>query len=126
MPIKNSEDLIDALQRIPAGSLIPKPNAQAPFTVKGWGKRRGERALIYNIPNHQNPHRPHSKGITISEWEVVATYLFEHRQLSRRWFNETLPACAKEGGCNFTTIGGVFEMLGLAEYQGNGLYSANF
>jgi hypothetical protein len=32
-----------------------------------------------------------------------------------------MTACAKEGGCNFTTIGGVFEVLGYAKYE-RGMY----
>jgi hypothetical protein len=36
---------------------------------------------------------------------------------SRSWFEQSMPACAKEGGCNFTTIGGIFELLGYAVYD---------
>ena len=32
--------------------------------MKGWGIRRSEPALVYYIPNHSNPHRPHQKGYT--------------------------------------------------------------
>jgi hypothetical protein len=46
------------------GTVIPKPAAKADFLVKDIGTRRGERALIYSIPNHQNPGKPYHKGIT--------------------------------------------------------------
>ena len=43
------------------GMLIPKPDAKSDFAIKGWGKRRGEDALIYYIPNHRNPPISHTK-----------------------------------------------------------------
>jgi hypothetical protein len=52
----------------PPGTVIPKPEATASFVVKGWGKRRGENALVYRIHNHQQPGRPYEKGITVSEF----------------------------------------------------------
>jgi len=54
---------------ITVGTVIPKPDAKKDFIVKGWGKRRGEDALIYFIPNHKNPDKPYQKGITKSEFE---------------------------------------------------------
>ena len=56
-------------EMVSPGAVIPKPQAHADFIVKGWGKRRGERALVYSIPNHSNPSRPHETGVTSSEWE---------------------------------------------------------
>ncbi len=56
------------------GTVIPKPQARGDFIVKGWGMRRGKRALIYTIPNHTNPRKPYEKGITASEW----TQAFDH------------------------------------------------
>lgn len=111
----------DILKRIEAsvepGTIIPKPAATGEFVVKGWGTRRGERALIYTIPNHKNPARPYAKGITVPEWQLAYEQLLKTGEFSRAWFNEAMPACAKEGGCNFTTIGGIFQFLGVAEYQ---------
>lgn len=104
------------------GTVIPKPEAKADFRVKGWGERRGEPALIYSIPNHQNPNAPHHKGETQSEFEKAYQVLQRTGEFSRSWFNQYLPARAKEGGCNFTTIGGIFQLLGLAEYSERGTY----
>ena len=94
--------------KISPGIEIPKPQAKGKFLVKGWGRRRNEVALVYTIPNHKNPAKPYQKGITESEFEATYRQLQSSGELTRRWFNEHLPACAKEGGCNFTTIGGIF------------------
>jgi hypothetical protein len=107
---------------IDAGRLIPKPEAKSDFVVKGWGKRRGESALIYQIPNHSNPSKPYEKGITVAEFEKAHAELVKSGEMTRDWFNRNLPDCAKEGGCNFTTIGGIFELLGEANYSDRGVY----
>lgn len=104
-----------------AGNEIPKPEAKGAFLVKGLGTRRGESALIYTIPSHTG-RRPHEKGITISEFSRALAELNESGEFTRAWFNENLAACAKEGACNFTSLGGVFEMLGLASYRERGRY----
>ena len=110
---------------IPSGTVIPKPSAKADFVVKGWGKRRGEAALIYFIPNHSDPDKPYEKGVTESEFQRAFQQLSTSGEFTRSWFNEHLSECAKEGGCNFTTIGGIFEMLGEAIYSEIGLYKQN-
>ena len=102
------------------GMLIPKPDAKSDFIIKGWGKRRGEDALIYYIPNHRNPNKPYQKGITVSEWEQAFSELMERGSFSRAWFNEHMKPCMKEGTCNFTTIGGIFELLSIARYERGG------
>jgi hypothetical protein len=104
------------------GAVIPKPEAKADFVVKGWGNRRAEPALIYLIPNHGDASKPHQKGITESEFEMAFSELVSSGTLTRRWFNQYLSNCAKEGACNFTTIGGIFELLGEAAYSGRGVY----
>jgi hypothetical protein len=101
---------------------IPKPEAQAGLIVKGWGKRRGEDALIYFIPNHKNPVRPFQKGVTISEWEKAYARVMSREDFSHQWFKQNLPKCANEGDCNFTTIGGIFILLGIVEYYKRGAY----
>ncbi|MFQ5862326.1 MAG: hypothetical protein ACE5IC_04295 [Candidatus Brocadiales bacterium] len=103
------------------GTVIPKPEAKANFVVKGWGKRRGENALIYKIPNHKNPNRPYQKGITESEFRQAHRQIINNGNFTREWFDQNLQPCAEEGGCNFTTIGGIFELLGIAYYE-RGVY----
>jgi hypothetical protein len=102
--------------------IIPKPEATADFKVKGWGSRRGQKALIYLIPNHSEPTKPYQKGVTANEFTLAYNELIKSGEFTRRWFNSELPACAKEGGCNFTTIGGVFQLLGIATYESRGTY----
>lgn len=106
--------------KLVTGMKIPKPKSQADFVVTGWGVRRNERALIYAIPNHKTPTKPYRKGIMESEWIQAFEQLIKAGDFSRKWFKDSMPACAKEGSCNFTTIGGVFEVLGYAAYaRGN-------
>ena len=107
---------------ISPGLVIPKPEGRADFVVKNWGIRRGEPALIYLIPNHQNPSKPYQKGITESEFDRSFAELQKCGELTRAWFDRSLHKCAKEGGCNFTTIGGIFELLGVARYANRGTY----
>jgi hypothetical protein len=38
------------------------------------------------------------------------------------WFDHSMTVCAKEGGCNFTTMGGIFVLLGYAKYSDRGVY----
>ena len=115
-------DIVKLVEKVATpGTVIPKPMTDA-SCVKRWGRRRGERALIYIIPNRQNRNRPYSKGITESEWRRAYDRLTTYGQISRKWFHSTLPECNKEGSCNFTTIGGVFELLGLAAYVPRGIY----
>lgn len=117
-------DIIEAIKRsVITDTVIPKPAAKADFVVKGWGKRRGEEALIYYIPSHTHPHTPYQKGITVGEFRQAYDQLNRSGSLTRVWFNENMPKCAKEGGCNFTTIGGIFELLGIAKYSESGVYT---
>jgi hypothetical protein len=103
---------------IKPGTIIPKPEAKADFIVKEvWGFRRGEHALIYTIPNHKTPTKPYQKGITVSEWVRAFEHLTDAGDFSRAWFKRSMPKCAEEGGCNFTTIGGIFVLLGHATYE---------
>ena len=104
--------------------MIPKPQARSEFKVKGWGTRRGQRALIYTIPNHSNPAFPHEKGVTCAEWEQAYARLLSTGEFTKPWFDNSMPACGKEGSCNFTTIGGIFELLGHASYADRGRYKA--
>jgi hypothetical protein len=115
--------IVDRIRtNIKLGTVIPKPEATAKFTVKGWGTRRGQDALIYRIPNYSNPSKPSEKGITISEFTAACDQLIKAGSFTREWFNHALRDCAKEGGCNFTTIGGVFELLCIVKYEKRGTY----
>ena len=43
-------------------------------------------------------------------------------QLTHVWFTTTAKNGKVEGGCNFTTVGGIFCFLGFAEHAGRGRY----
>lgn len=103
------------------GVEIPKPEATEPFLVKDWGKRRGEDAIVYFIPK-KSGGKPYEKGITTSELKQAYEELCASGAFTREWFNRNLAACAKEGGCNFTTIGGLFRLIGEAQYIERGIY----
>ncbi len=108
MQTDKTKEFLDWLDQVAPGTIIPKPQARGDFLVKGWGMRRGQRALIYTIPNHNNPAKPHQKGITILEWQQAFEQLMTTGELSHSWFKASMPGCYKEGSCNFTTIGGIF------------------
>lgn len=116
--------VIDRVFKIaPPGTVIPKPFATGQFRVVRMGKRRSERALIYSIPNRKTPRRPYEKGVTVSEFNKAYDQLITAGQLTRRWFKKNVPACETEGPCNFTTVGGLFILLGKAMYTTRGVYS---
>lgn len=120
---KEQDMIIERIKKAtPPGTIISKPKAKSPFYVKGNGMRRGENALIYFIPNHTARNKPYEKGVTISEIRAAYSQLVRTGKLTRSWLCEYFPGCVKEGGCNFTTIGGLFELIGEAQYDGPGTY----
>ncbi|WP_426178202.1 hypothetical protein [Massilia sp. TWR1-2-2] len=114
--------ILDKIQSLKNGTTIPKPKATADFKIKGWGIRRGEPALTYWVPNHKSPGKPLVKGITVTEFTRAYDQLRENSSFTRTWFNINLDTCAKEGSCNFTTLGGIFQLLGVAHYARPGTY----
>ncbi len=109
--------IFDRILRVaPPGTIIPKPEAEGGFIIKGVGVRRGERAIIYRVPNHKRPEKPCEKGINASELQAAYNELLASGHLTRQWFREHLPKCDNEGSCNFTSVGGMFELLGEAVY----------
>jgi hypothetical protein len=118
----SKQELIQLIRTLPPETVIPKPEAHGDFVVKEMGRRADQDALIYKIPNHKTPSKPYQKGVTISEWESAYEHLVSTGKLTRQWFDVSLPRCGREGGCNFTTIGGIFSLLGIARYDGHGVY----
>jgi len=110
------------LRQIQPGTIIPKPAAHGDFSVKGWGRRADQDALVYLIPNHTNPSKPYEKGITLAEWVASYDYLIEKGEITRKWFDRSLTRCSSEGGCNFTTMGGILCLLGIERYAQRGVY----
>ena len=119
------EELTQKIKSLPAGTVIPKPESKKAYTIKGLGESRGEDALVYKIPkNDPEKHSKESeKRITFTAFYKAYMVLQETSQFTREWFNESLPDFAKDGGCNFTTIGGIFKLLGIAAYSKSGTYT---
>jgi len=109
--------LID--DNIKPGTIVPKPKGSTEFIVKSiWDqRRRGEGALIYTIPNRKDPSRVYLKGITKTEFIRAYQELETTGYFTRQWFINNLTGCSREGDCNFTTIGGIFDLIGLAKYE---------
>ena len=115
--------IIDQIFQVaPPGTFIPKPIATGAFRVKGRGKRRGEDALVYFIPNHSDSRKPHQKGVTASEFERAHARLVAVGELTKEWFKKHLSKCDAEGSCNFTTVGGLFVLMGDAVFSRPGTY----
>ena len=103
-------------------TIIPKPQSKEDFKIKGEGIRRKEKALIYKIPSHSKKQSYYGKGITETEYKISYQQLLDVGEFTREWFNKNLPNCAKEGSCNFTTIGGLFILQNYATYSERGIY----
>lgn len=58
-----------------------------------------------------------SETSAIRLWRLVRS-----GTLTRQWFKEHLPECDAEGDCNFTTVGGLVTLLGVAIYMKQGIY----
>ena len=115
MTIQDPKDIVAAIkEHVKPGTPIKRPRSTC--VVKSWGKRRGEPALIYTMKGGGG------KGITESEWRCAFEQLQREGELTRPWFNDALAECRKGEPCNFTTIGGVLVLLGVATYNGNGCY----
>lgn len=78
--------------------------------------------MIYTMPSHTNPTKPHRKGVTTQDLKDAYERLVSTGTFTRAWFNENMVTCRAEGGCNFTTLGGLFQLVGLATYEGAGVY----
>jgi hypothetical protein len=110
------------LRNLPSGTIIPKPSGTSEFRVKGIGMRSREDALVYRVPNRQNPSQPHEKGITMSEFQAAYIKIASDGVFTKVRFDQNLMRCSREGSCNFTTIGGLLCEFGVAAYDARGTY----
>jgi hypothetical protein len=92
---------------LPVGMKVPPD-----YTIKGLGKSRGEKALVYFVPSRAGASDS-QKRVRKSEWELVHQELNKTGRFTRRWFEMNLPDAAKDGTCSFRFIGEVFVLLGL-------------
>ncbi|MCX6629118.1 MAG: hypothetical protein NTW28_15985 [Candidatus Solibacter sp.] len=103
LPVMTWEDAYQALKRLPIGTPIPKVDSTREYKIKQWSYRDGEERLSYTVAN---------KSIPVS-W---IRGCFEELRSTRFYHGKDL------GGCNFTTIGGLFVLIGIAERAGAGFY----
>ncbi len=88
----------------------------------------GEFALIYWMPGgHKNP-KGHKRNIKESEWNKAYNQLMTAGCFRLSWFKANMRAnigkCNRGGNCNFHAIGGVFCVMGIANFAGKykGMY----
>ena len=62
------------------------------------------------------------KGIAVSEWQQAFERQTSTGEFRRSWFDAAMAGCSTEGGCNYTTIGGIFMLFGLAGRHETGVY----
>ena len=111
-------DIVSCIkQKAPPGTVVRKP--ESCVRIQRWGTRRGERALVYLMEGG------HEKGVTESEWRRAFAELKKTGEFTRTFFRQEMPRCNKEGSCNFTTIGAVFEHVGVAMYRRPGVYTSH-
>jgi hypothetical protein len=108
--------------KCPPGTIIPKPRSAGKYVITGWGKSRGEDALVYQLPMKPVSKNPSTKRIPVAAFERAYEELIRHGEISRTWFKKEFPNLTKDGACNFTTLGGIFILLGEAVYESKGLY----
>lgn len=68
--------------------------------------------------------RNRRKSVTFATLFVCYKKLAEYGELTRKWFENEFPTEYVSSPCNFTTIGGIFIQMKIAEYGGNnsGIY----
>lgn len=105
-------------------AVVPKPQSSETYRLLRVGESRGERAVVYELPKRPKSKRASTKRIPLSAFEKCARQLSATRSLTRKWFADQYPELEVDGTCNFTTLGGVLELLGLARYSGPGEYTS--
>lgn len=115
--------LLDRIMaEIPVDTVIPKPAAKGKFTLKGEGTAGEERAIYYSIPSREKGKQSGQKFITEKQLEEAYGQLLAAGELTRQWWNENIRHSETEGGCNFTTVGGLLVLLKEAERIKRGTY----
>ena len=114
---------LDRIKKVAvAGRTIPKPTSSHGYAVIEWGISRGEEALVYRIPTKGNTVRASTKRVPSSVFEAADGVLAATGEITRAWFAKTFPKVWADGACNFTTLVGVFELLGDVTYAEPGKY----
>ena len=101
------------LRRLKPGACIPKPESRERYQFLGWVRVGGDECFAYSVANKAIP-----------KWWIrdCLTELMQTGELRTKWFRKTFYGSKDLGGCNFTTIGGLFTMAGVARRAARGLY----
>lgn len=120
----NAADKIFAqIETIPEGTKIPKPDAN-PYIVNHWGLSqsggfvRKHKAMFYKMSKCNTKLK--SIPLPVFAWACKA--LVDTGQLSRPEYERKFELLNSSAPCTYTTLGGVFVLLGEAVYEGNGIY----
>jgi len=109
--------------KVPPGTIIPKPQSKKVYPVTGWKhNRQGKEVLEYSIPTKSGTGKQQKKTIFSEVFEAAYEALCSKRDITKDWLANTFPKVNAAGGCNFTTLGGIFEILNLVERAGRGVY----
>lgn len=115
--------IIEKIKReIKPGDKIPLPSGKN-YEVIGWSERTEEDTLMYLIRKHENTKKQSRKGITASEFRKAYQKLNEDGSFDRKWYKRCFPKLNYDRPCNFSAIGGIFRLLGIAYYQELGIYT---
>ncbi len=91
-------EIVDMIKKkIVPGRVIPRPES-AGLVVSNWSNT-GECSVVYCAPSY-------SKKVTESELEKAYDQLVATGELTRAWFDASIPE-SKNKPCNFTAIGGI-------------------
>ena len=98
---------------------IPKTEDRYTYILKvSVGEIYGEKKDSFYYPVGSSKEKAVPFDTLYAAYQrLIGTGIF-----SRAWYKETFPAEERSRPCNFTTIGGVFVVLGFAEHMGNGVY----
>jgi hypothetical protein len=121
--ILDPETICDQVRNIlKEGIIIPKPRSKEAYRSLGWKSSRGEEAFIYALPKRPKSKRASTKRIPSSVFKEACRILIEDGAITKAWFTEAFPKLNADGSCNFTTLGGVFQILGFAKWAKPGSY----
>ena len=92
---------------------VPKPKGK---TVLTMSDKIGQDRFQYTLGQDRK------KSISFATLFRCYERLMTDGEFTRQWFETEFEAEHSSSPCNFTTIGGIFVKMGIAEYFGNGIY----
>jgi hypothetical protein len=102
-----------ALKCLPIGTSIPKVESTRNHQIKDWSFKGTKESFSYTVA---------SKSMRVSWIRGCFEELGKTGELRTAWFRESFYDGEDLGGCNFTTIGGLFILIGIAKRARKGLY----